>query len=56
MRPAPERITSATGSQPVACVRGAASRASRATCLSVLLLCALVIMTIMAGAIAFELW
>lgn len=38
MRPAPERITSATVSQWIARVRGAASRASRATCLSALLL------------------
>ena len=38
MRPAPERITSASASQRIVCVRGAASRASRATCLSVLLL------------------
>jgi hypothetical protein len=38
MRPAPERIMSATASQRIGCVRGVASRASRATCLSALLL------------------
>jgi hypothetical protein len=38
MRPAPERILSATSGRQIACVRSAASRASRATCLSALLL------------------
>jgi hypothetical protein len=38
MRPVPERIMSATASKRIACVRGAACRASRAMCLSALLL------------------
>jgi uncharacterized protein DUF4956 len=38
MRPAPERILSATASERIAYVRCAASRVSRATCLSALLL------------------
>jgi hypothetical protein len=38
MRLAPERVLSATASQRIACVRSAASSASRATCLSALLL------------------